>query len=150
MKMNSKYAKLTIGVLALEAGVSVETIRFYQRKNLMAEPFRQAGTIRRYTGADMARLQFIKSAQRIGFSLDEVAELLRLEDGTCCNEARQLAEQKLRVVRQRITALQRIEFTLNGLVEQCHTAPGQMKCPLIESLQQTPLPTQADVRDGGG
>jgi MerR family mercuric resistance operon transcriptional regulator len=114
------------------------TIRFYQRKKLMAEQGRHGGAIRRYAIADLARLQFIKAAQRIGFSLDEVAELLRLDDGAHCGEARHLAEQKLQVVRVRIADLRRIESALEGLVLECHAAQGQVQCPLIESLQHSP------------
>jgi MerR family mercuric resistance operon transcriptional regulator len=74
--------------LADAAGVNVETVRFYQRKGLMPKPQRPAGGIRRYGQADLARLGFIKAGQRLGFSLDEVSELLKLEDGTHCDEAR--------------------------------------------------------------
>ena len=90
---------LTIGVLADAAGVNVETIRFYQRKSLMQEPDRPLGGIRRYGDSDLARVHFIKSAQRLGFSLDEVADLLRLEDGSHCTKAREQAERKLADVR---------------------------------------------------
>ena len=82
----------TIGALAETAGVNVETIRFYQRKGLMPEPEKPYGSIRRYGAAELARVRFIKSAQRLGFSLEEVGELLKLEDGARCSEARQLAE----------------------------------------------------------
>ena len=66
----------TIGALAETAGVNVETIRFYQRKGLMPEPEKPYGSIRRYGAAELARVRFIKSAQRLGFSLEEVGELL--------------------------------------------------------------------------
>lgn len=126
--------EFTIGALAKSAGVNLESIRFYQRKGLMVEPDRIRGTIRRYGATDLARLQFIKSAQRIGFSLDEIAELLRLDDGTHCEEARHLAEQKLRDVRERIADLGRIEKALGQLVISCCEVGGNVKCPLIESL----------------
>ena len=100
--MSEPLETLTIGVLADAAGVNVETIRFYQRKGLMPEPEKPYGSIRRYGTAELARVRFIKSAQRLGFSLEEVGELLKLEDGARCGEARQLAEQKLVDVRQRL------------------------------------------------
>lgn len=75
---------MTIGDLAKAAGVNVETIRFYQRKGLMPEPDRPLGSIRRYGRTDQSRLSFIKSAKRLGFSLDETAQLLQLEDGESC------------------------------------------------------------------
>ena len=126
----------TIGALAETAGVNVETIRFYQRKGLMPEPEKPCGSIRRYGAAELARVRFIKSAQRLGFSLEEVGELLKLEDGARCSEARQLAEQKLVDVRQKLTDLQRIESVLAGLVARCSAVRGRVSCPLIASLQE--------------
>ena len=126
----------TIGALAETAGVNVETIRFYQRKGLMPEPEKPYGSIRRYGAAELARVRFIKSAQRLGFSLEEVGELLKLEDGARCSEARQLAEQKLVDVRQKLSELQRIESVLAGLVARCSAVRGRVNCPLIASLQE--------------
>ena len=126
----------TIGALAEAAGVNVETIRFYQRKGLMPEPEKPYGSIRRYGAAELARVRFIKSAQRLGFSLEEVGELLKLEDGARCSEARQLAEQKLVDVRQKLSELQRIESVLAGLVARCSAVRGRVNCPLIASLQE--------------
>jgi MerR family mercuric resistance operon transcriptional regulator len=115
--MNEIPQTLTIGVLADAAGVNVETIRFYQRKGLMQEPERPLGGIRRYGNADLARVRFIKSAQRLGFSLDEIAVLLQLEDGSHCTEARE-------------------QGALQGLVERCCATSGRVKCPLIAALQE--------------
>lgn len=126
----------TIGALAGTAGVNVETIRFYQRKGLMPEPEKPYGSIRRYGAAELARVRFIKSAQRLGFSLEEIGELLKLEDGARCSEARQLAEQKLVDVRQKLSDLQRIESVLAGLVARCSAVRGRVNCPLIASLQE--------------
>ncbi len=125
---------LTIGALAQAAQVGVETIRFYQRSGLLRAPARPRGGIRRYQAADLARVRFIKSAQRLGFSLLEVAELLTLEDGTQCRVARGLAERKLDEVRVKLAALRRIESALRALVEQCRSARGTVTCPLISSL----------------
>ena len=127
---------LTIGALAIAAGVNVETIRFYQRKRLLPEPHRPYGSIRRYGRAEVSRVRFIKAAQRIGFTLDEIAQLLHLEDGTQCMQAREIAEHKLADVRQRLWDLQRIDAALTSLVKRCTAGRGQMTCPLIASLQQ--------------
>ncbi len=127
---------MTIGALAQVAGVNLETIRFYQRKGLMPEPARVDGGTRRYGATALARVRFIKSAQRLGFSLDEVAELLRLDDGAHCRDARELARQKLVDVRERLADLVRIESVLDQLVERCGSARGKVACPLIASLQQ--------------
>lgn len=133
--MQSNRETLTIGAFAKAAGVNVETIRFYQREGLLAVPMRPYGSIRRYGQSDVARLRFVKSAQRLGFSLDEIAELLRLDDGTHCKEASRLAEYKLQDVRAKLADLTRIEALLSQLVGACYTSAGKISCPLIASLQ---------------
>lgn len=125
----------TIAWLAREAGVNVETIRFYQRKRLLNEPPRPPGGMRRYTLDDVARVRFIKAAQRIGFTLAEIAVLLQLEDGTHCREAQGIASQKLDDVQRRIGELQRVASVLQALVRACGSAKGKIKCPLIAALQ---------------
>lgn len=133
MKNQSKM--LTIGAFAKAASVSVETIRFYQRKGLLPMPDRPYGRIRRYGEMDVSRVRFVKSAQRLGFSLDEIAELLRLEDGTHCEEASSLAENKLMDVREKLADLAHMEVALSDLVRACHAKKGDISCPLIASLQ---------------
>ena len=125
---------LTIGAFAKAAGVNVETIRFYQRKGLLPEPGRPVGSIRRYGSADVARVRFVKSAQRLGFNLDEVGQLLQLEDGTHCSEAAELAALRLADVRAKLGDLARIEAVLFRLVHECHAQRGNVSCPLIDSL----------------
>ena len=133
--MENTLENLTIGAFAKAAGVNVETIRFYQRKGLLLEPDRPYGGIRRYGASDVMRVRFMKSAQRLGFSLDEIAELLRLEEGTHCEEASSLAEHKLKDVREKLADLTRMEVALSGLVRACHAAKGNVSCPMIASLQ---------------
>ena len=135
--MNTSLETLTIGALADAAGVGVETIRFYQRKGLIPEPERPLGSIRRYGEVGLARVRFIKAAQRLGFSLDEVAELLTLEDGTQCAKARKLAQRKLQDVREKLADLRCIESVLAQLVARCDSVRGSVKCPLISSLQES-------------
>ena len=132
MKENSQ--NLTIGTFARVAGVNVETIRFYQRKGLLPEPEKPYGSIRRYGVPDIARVRFVKAAQRLGFNLDEIGGLLLLDDGTHCDEARELGEKKLADVRGKLADLQRIEAVLASLVERCGATRGQVRCPLIASL----------------
>ena len=127
--------EFTIGAFASAAGVNVETIRFYQRRGLISTPERPFGRIRRYDASDVARVRFVKSAQSLGFSLDEISILLRLEDGTHCDEARAAAEEKLVGVRAKLADLVRIEAVLGELVEQCCNATGNVQCPLISALQ---------------
>ena len=131
---------LTIGVLAGHAGVNVETIRYYQRRGLLWEPPKPLGGVRRYREADAHRVRFIKAAQGLGFTLDEVGELLKLEDGEHCIQARALAEQKLADVRSRLAVLRSIESALTGLVDKCRGRRGNISCPLIATLHQTNTP----------
>jgi MerR family mercuric resistance operon transcriptional regulator len=114
----------TIGELGKVTGIHVETIRFYQRRGLLAEPQRPLGGIR-----------FIKSAKKLGFSLDEIITLLTLEDGTHCKEASKIAQLKLIEVRRRLADLRRMEKILSNLIGECERQRGKICCPLISSLQ---------------
>ncbi|RJP65640.1 MAG: MerR family transcriptional regulator [Comamonadaceae bacterium] len=132
---NPTESTMTIGGLAQAADVNVETIRFYQRKGLMPEPVRPSGGIRRYAEADRSRLHFIKTAQRLGFSLDEIAELLQLDDGSSCAQARTKAEVKLADVRSKLVELHRMEEALEGLIRLCGATRGKVRCPMIVALK---------------
>ena len=133
--MDTSFENLTIGTLATQAQVNVETIRFYQRKGLMSQPGKPQCSVRRYGAGDLQRVRFIKSAQRLGFSLDEITQLLKLEDGSHCDEARAEAQRKLVNVRAKLADLQRIEAALADLVDQCCAVRGNIRCPLIATLQ---------------
>lgn len=125
----------TIGRLAAEVGVNVETVRYYQRIRLLAVPKRgPGGGTRRYGSGELSRLRFIKTAQALGFTLEEVADLIKLDDGTRCSEARDIAARKLAAVRARLRDLQNIEKTLARLVRRCDIRRGTIRCPLIDSL----------------
>ena len=82
----------------------------------------------------MRAVRFVKSAQRLGFSLDEIAELLKLEDGTHCGEAQQLAAHKLDTVRAKLADLLQMETVLTALINQCAKRRGKVSCPLIDAL----------------
>ena len=125
----------TIGILAREAGVHVETIRYYQRIGLVPEPARPLGGTRNYAPEHVRRLRFIKQAQQLGFSLEEVGELLSLEDGLHCHEVEGIAGQKLATVRERISQLRTIESALATLIGKCSRNRGKLRCPLISALE---------------
>ncbi len=126
--------ELSIGRLAKAAGVNVETIRYYQRRGLLAKPYKPIGGHRRYTLSEASRVQFIKRAQHLGFTLDEVGSLLRLEDGQSCRETRLLAERKLALIEKRISDLDRIRRMLRSLIAECALGQRPRSCPIIATL----------------
>jgi len=125
----------TIGRLAMQAGANVETVRYYQRRGLLEEPRRPPGGIRRYSEAHARRLRFIRQGQGIGFSLEEVNELLALEDGRHYREAERLGSLKVAAVRERLAQLRQVERALASLVEECNCNTGKVSCPLIAALE---------------
>lgn len=127
---------LTIGRLARSAGVNIQTIRFYQRRGLIAEPPRPLGGVRRYAPDAVGRVKFIKRAQRLGFTLDEVALLLGLSDGKHCAETKALAERKLAVVEEKLNDLAAIQKALHGLVTKCSKGSRGSGCPIIDALAE--------------
>lgn len=137
-------AGLTIGRLAQETGVHFETIRYYQRLGLMPTPPRPRGSVRRYTSDAMERLRFIRRAQGLGFSLDEVKLLLDLATGEHCAETRTLAQRKLRIVEEKIAELRRIEAALQTLIRACGSGSRGHGCPIIENLSSARRPGRTD------
>ena len=125
--------EMTIGRLAEAAGVHLETIRYYQRRGLLAEPKRPAGGIRRYGADAVARLGFIRRSQEVGFTLEEVKALLKLGETPSCRGARTLAAKKLELVELRLRDLERMRGALAELIGQCD-AGRERNCPIIESL----------------
>lgn len=124
----------TIGTVAREAGVNVETIRYYQRIGLVREPARPPGSVRRYPPDTADRIRFIKRAQELGFSLEEVSGLLRLDDGRHCDDTRELAARKMTLVEARIRDLSAVRRTLRELIAECEAGNPRGACPIIESL----------------
>jgi MerR family mercuric resistance operon transcriptional regulator len=124
---------LTIGRLARAAGVGVETIRYYQQRGLLPVP-RSEGTFRHYPVALTARIHFIKRAQELGFSLDEITELLGLEDGSHRSTIRRIASDRLAQIEAKLLDLTRMKRTLKHLVAECEHTRGDLPCPIIASL----------------
>lgn len=123
---------LTIGRLAEAAQVGVETIRYYQRRRLL--PIPPAVGVRRYPEAVLRRVQFIKRSQALGFSLEEIRELLRLEDGGSRKEVRRIASARLASVHDKLVALQKMAHVLTHLVAECESSGPQLPCPIISAL----------------
>ncbi len=131
---------LTIGQLAGACAVSVETIRFYERRGLIEQPQRPVSGMRRYPQRTLERLQFIKQAQSLGFTLQEVQEMLVLkaDDPATCGEVQRLAEDKIGLLHAKMQTLQSLETILKTLVEDCHkqSGDGACFCPLLEAVQE--------------
>ena len=146
--------ELTIGRLAQAAGVNVETIRYYHRRGLVDEPYKPPGGHRRYAPLAVSRVRFIKRAQQLGFTLEEVTQLLRLEDGKSCRETRLLAQQKLTLIDERIADLARMRRTLKMLIAECAKDQSAHSCPIIATLSvgvtDGPKPTRCAGRPADG
>lgn len=127
-------ADLTIGKLADAAGVNIETIRYYQRRGLLDEPPKPLGGHRRYSGDQVKRVRFIKRAQALGFTLDEVSALLTLDRACACKETRALASRKMAIVERKIADLSAMRQVLGGLIRQCDAERGGADCPIIDVL----------------
>ncbi len=124
---------LSIGKLAKQANVTIETIRYYQRMGLLIEPQKPVTGYRQYPIETIARIRFIKRAQQTGFTLKEISELLLLDSGHC-QDVRKMAEQKLRQIDKQIEDLSALRRVLDGLVKGCQEDPSTEHCSLIESL----------------
>lgn len=124
---------LTIGFLAKAADVNIETIRYYQRISLIAEPKKPAQGYRTYSTEDLKRLRFIKRAQQLGFSLAEIAELLEMGDGSC-SDVRHRAEEKRKQIDKQISDLHNLRTTLNELINSCQSESGNSHCAIVETL----------------
>lgn len=128
---------MTIGELARRAGVNVQTVRYYERRGLLAEPHRTPSGYRQYSDATLDRLRFIKRAQELGFTLSEIHELLvlRLDPRTTAAQVKARAEAKIDDVERRIHDLQHIKHALTHLAGRCHGGRGPVgECPLLEAM----------------
>ena len=124
---------LTIGRMAKAAGVNVETVRYYQRIGLINEPRKPPQGFRTYSNETLEQIQFIKRAQQLGFSLEEIADLLELGEGHC-QDVRLRAEQKRDKIEKQIQDLQALQKTLNRLIQSCQSGNNGEKCPIVETL----------------
>ncbi len=120
--------KLTISKIAELAGVGVETVRFYQRKELLREP-KAVGAFRIYSPEDAQRILFIKRAQDLGFTLNEVKELLELntKSRTTCSKVKLKTEQKIKEIEKKIEDLTRMKKSLRELACACDGALDQIR-----------------------
>ncbi|ANQ84522.1 MerR family transcriptional regulator [Azoarcus olearius] len=123
----------TIGQLAAQAEVGVETIRYYHRRGLLAEPERR-GSYRAYQEDDLERLKAIRRAQQLGFSLEEIDELLGLNEERDREKARRIAQGKIDDIEVRIRQLEEMRGALRALVKCCRDTEAPAPCPILKSL----------------
>ena len=131
--MESETAAFTIGKLARASGVGVETVRYYQERGLLPVPAR-SGAYRYYPAELGHRIRFIKRAQELGFSLDEIAGLLRLEDGADRESIRRIASDRLGQIDAKVKDLKRMQKVLSHLVDECEHTRAELPCPIISTL----------------
>ena len=130
--VNTTY---TIGQLARAASVGVETIRYYQRRDLLPVP-KVASGFRTYPKVLVERIRFIKRAQELGFTLDEIATLLRLEDSDDRIAIRKVAADRLQQVEGKLADLQKMQKMLSGLIHECESTGKSKACPIIFALAE--------------
>jgi len=129
---------LTIGQVAKQVGVGLETIRFYERRGLIEEPPRRASGYRDYPPDTIARVRFIRRAKELGFSLKEIAELLslRVDQDTTCADVKARAETKIADIQERVRALQCMKRALTKLAASCRGSGPASECPILEALEE--------------
>lgn len=127
----------SIGQLSKQTDVSIDTIRFYERRGLLPEPERKPSGYRVYNSETVDRLRFIVHGKELGFSLVEISDLLTLkvDPNTSCSDVKLRSDAKILSVREKIKALQKIEQALTKLASECHGVGPQGACPIIEALE---------------
>ena len=130
--------KLSIGELAKKANVNKETIRYYERKELIPEPSRNDNGHREYSEIDVKRTEFIKRTQSLGFSLREIKDLLmlKIEPHTTCKDIQEIVELKISDVDQKINDLMLIRKTLKKLASRCIGVGPVGECPILDELEK--------------
>jgi len=129
-------ASMTIGRLAKQAGVNIDTIRYYERNGLIPEPARRLSGYRQYGPTDVARLRFILRAKDLGFTLAEIGELLSLSADRNVKGVKRRAEGRLEQVEHKIKELQRVRRGLRTLIQACPGHGDLERCPIIAALSE--------------
>lgn len=131
---------MTIGKLATKAGVGVETIRFYERRGLIPEPPRRNSGYREYTEEMVSRINFIRRAKELGFTLKEIEDLLtlRVDPLTTCGDVKRRAEAKIRDIEEKTQMLERMKGALERLAAQCRGQGPLSECPILDALEEPP------------
>ena len=126
---------MTVGQLAEAADVGVETVRYYQRRGLLPTPAKPLAGRRAYGDEALRQIMFIRRAQQLGFTLQEIAALLDISDGRACRAGRDMAQAKVDELTQRIGELERMRRKLRAAVKLCDANTRGAPCPFIALLQ---------------
>ena len=129
---------MTIGQLAERAGISVETVRFYERKGLIADPPRSRSGYRQYASENLDRVRFIRRAKEVGFTLKEIEELLglRTETRSQCRSGEEAATRAMERIDRQVQGLLSMRTALASLVDACRSKTALGECPIIEALEE--------------
>lgn len=133
---------MKIGSVAEAAGVEVSTVRYYERRGLLAEPPRTSSGYRQYDETVVDRIRFVRQAQDLGFTLEEIEELLalRVEDSSSCGVVEEATRAKLRSVDAKIRELRRLRGVLARLVRSCEAKESTEECPVLGMLEEEKVP----------
>lgn len=128
---------MTIGELAEAAGVGVETVRFYERKKLIAQPQRPASGYRRYDEDTTRRIRFVRQAQELGFTLAEISQLLelRLDPRRSCADVKREAETKIVDIDGKLAALRTMREALVDITRSCSGEGPTSECPILDAIE---------------
>jgi len=133
-----KNNRLTIGEVAREAGVNIETVRYYERRGLIPRPPRSESGYRLYSENTIRLIRFIRHAKELGFSLREIKELLslRVTEGVSCAQVKEKTEAKIAEIEERIQSLKKIKSALLKLTRECTGKGPISECPILETLEK--------------
>ena len=146
----------TIGQVAKQSGVGVETIRFYERERLIHQPLRPESGYRRYPSETIMRIKFIQRSKALGFSLKEIKELLslRVDSVSSCGEVKKRAEEKIADIEKKIHTLREMKQALGRLALACRGKGPTGECPILEALGEPDRTSSSETavtrKKGGG
>ena len=133
--MNKSAQRFTIGRLASQAGVGIDTVRFYERRGLLPSPNRTAAGYRLYDEDSISRIRFVRRAKDLGFTLDEIEVLLKLQDkGVRKSEVKAITRRKLDQINAKMADLERMRGVLESLAAECTGKGNVTTCPIIEAI----------------
>jgi Hg(II)-responsive transcriptional regulator len=136
--LNENVQRFTKSQVAKEAGINIETIRYYERNNLIAEPERNESGYRQYTTEDIGRIKFIRQSQELGFSLKEISQILsmRADNKLNCGVTLSFSEKKIQEIDEKIRKLEEMKLLLKSFMKTCREEPSVSECPIVEEYMK--------------